>query len=502
MTSQDNLKILSDFLKENGGFLSLLGFVKIDVSKSLGQGGNGIVYSSMINDVEIAVKFLINYNSQRLNRFKSEYINVNIAKDRLFNVINCLQYGELIIDDITVPYIIMNKYNESLKKYRKKCDSISFKEVKKLFESLAKSINSLEKENIIHRDLKPENILLNSNNDFIISDFGIAHFGSDNFPIRELTQKGERLANIAFSAPEQLKGNSVCWATDLYSFGQILYWFVFEEISRGSGRRHLQECYPNEREAFYLDNVISMCLYDNPKDRPQSIKEICDKIYEWKSNDNEINPFDDMTILSRIARSTVPEFFGKGAYTENLEEIRSLVEKISMAKTNKDFEYNTGNINNSISIFSILENGHFLLNQREIIIKRVWGLFGNSVYNDLLILETQNPAPYIIKSEEHYAVAVINQEEIVPIDNITSGYVRYKGKVVNTNELDIQERYIETIIEDKYFFIGAFHQCSMLSVNDKYLEKFQELDNITLEDLYILRQRIEQNKTHDVAMYI
>lgn len=202
---------------------------------------------------------------------------------------------------------------------------------------------------------------------------------------------------------------------------------------------------------------ISMCLYDNPKDRPQSIKEICDKIYEWKSNDNEINPFDDMAILSRIARSTVPEFFGKGAYTENLEEIRSLVEKISMAKTNKDFEYNTGNINNSISIFSILENGHFLLNQREIIIKRVWGLFGNSVYNDLLILETQNPDPYIIKSEKHYAVAVINQEEIVPIDNITSGYVRYKGKVVNTNELDIQERYIETIIEDKYFFIGAFH---------------------------------------------
>lgn len=42
----------------------------------------------------------------------------------------------------------------------------------------------------------------------------------------------------------------------------------------------------------------------------------------------------------------------------------------------------------------------------------------------------------------------------------------------------------------------------MLGVNDKYLEKFQELDNITLEDLYILRQRIEQNKTHDVAMYI
>lgn len=43
------------------------------------------------------------------------------------------------------------------------------------------------------------------------------------------------MANWEFSAPEQVSGGKITSATDIYALGQILYWFCFGEINRGTG---------------------------------------------------------------------------------------------------------------------------------------------------------------------------------------------------------------------------------------------------------------------------
>ena len=51
---------------------------------------------------------------------------------------------------------------------------------------------------------------------FVLTDFGIAHFEKNNFPIDNETKKGERLANIEFSAPEQISNQYEVTGTRLY----------------------------------------------------------------------------------------------------------------------------------------------------------------------------------------------------------------------------------------------------------------------------------------------
>lgn len=76
--------LLSKYLKENSGFKCLFGHIIINISNDkLGQGGNGVVYAGKLGSAEVAVKFLVNYSSKKLERFKAEYININMIKDKL-----------------------------------------------------------------------------------------------------------------------------------------------------------------------------------------------------------------------------------------------------------------------------------------------------------------------------------------------------------------------------------------------------------------------------------
>src|SRR5438128_749674 len=73
-------------------------------------------------------------------------------------------------------------------------------------------------EKLIHRDIKPENMLLGSNNEVLLSDFGIALV----VKTRSYQDKQEVLGTIAYMAPEQLQGRAQP-ASDQYALGIVVY---------------------------------------------------------------------------------------------------------------------------------------------------------------------------------------------------------------------------------------------------------------------------------------
>jgi serine/threonine-protein kinase len=79
---------------------------------------------------------------------------------------------------------------------------------------------------IVHRDIKPANVLVDRSGSVKLVDFGIAKLVDDDQhggEATQLTRDGGRVLTPEFSAPEQLLGQPVTTATDVYALGVLLY---------------------------------------------------------------------------------------------------------------------------------------------------------------------------------------------------------------------------------------------------------------------------------------
>jgi len=72
---------------------------------------------------------------------------------------------------------------------------------------------------IIHRDLKPSNLLITQEGVAKVGDFGIAHL----MDTPGLTQPGQTLGTLAYMSPEQIRGERLTPASDVFSLGIVLY---------------------------------------------------------------------------------------------------------------------------------------------------------------------------------------------------------------------------------------------------------------------------------------
>ena len=84
---------------------------------------------------------------------------------------------------------------------------------------------------VIHRDLKPANILVDATGRPRLLDFGIAKLLEDSSD-EELTRTGVRVLSPAYAAPEQLMGQPVSVATDVYALAVVLFQLVTGELPR------------------------------------------------------------------------------------------------------------------------------------------------------------------------------------------------------------------------------------------------------------------------------
>ncbi len=93
-----------------------------------------------------------------------------------------------------------------------------------LFGQVARAVAYAHARLVVHRDLKPANILVTAEGEVKLLDFGIAKLlEADTAEATELTQQMGRALTLRYAAPEQVLGQPVGTATDIYALGVLLY---------------------------------------------------------------------------------------------------------------------------------------------------------------------------------------------------------------------------------------------------------------------------------------
>ncbi len=97
-------------------------------------------------------------------------------------------------------------------------------ELLSLFIAICRAVQAAHQRLVVHRDLKPANILVDAYGEPKLLDFGIAKLLDDTTGDTQFaTGTGMQLLTPRYAAPEQVRGEAVTTATDVYALGVILY---------------------------------------------------------------------------------------------------------------------------------------------------------------------------------------------------------------------------------------------------------------------------------------
>jgi serine/threonine protein kinase/Tfp pilus assembly protein PilF len=261
----------------------------------IGKGGMGAVYAARRDDGEFRQKVAVKLIRRGmdtdfvLNRFRHER-QILASLEHPF-IARLLDGGTT---DDGLPYFVMDFIEgEPLIEYAEK-NSLDLRARLELFRRVCEAVGFAHRKQIVHRDLKPSNILITKNGMPKLLDFGIAKLLNPEDAAETLmpTQTQMRLMTAEYAAPEQIRGEQITPATDVYSLGILLY-----ELTTGSRPYQFPSRSPYEIArvvceenaqlpkfkvlnleidqfaAENLSNVILKALQKQPKERYGSVKE-------------------------------------------------------------------------------------------------------------------------------------------------------------------------------------------------------------------------------------
>lgn len=233
----DSLENTKDFLEEASTIVeqNKNNFTDPYIDKQIGNylidgeagvGGMGIVYTGRRNDKEfeqkVAIKILKHgiTSEYLLKRFQIE--RQTLANLQHQNIARLLDGGRTIDG---LPYLVM-EFIDGIPItefcHQKK---LSLEEKLKLFREVCTAVQYAHQNLIVHRDLKPGNILVTKDGIPKLLDFGIAKLIDEELVDNNegLTRTGVWHLTPEYASPEQIKGEKITTASDIYSLGVLLY---------------------------------------------------------------------------------------------------------------------------------------------------------------------------------------------------------------------------------------------------------------------------------------
>jgi serine/threonine protein kinase len=252
------------------------------IDSQLGEGGMGRVFKATGSDGQaVALKIVRSEMAGDeifVKRFRRE---ADVARRISHpNVVAVVETG----DHEGVPwaaqvFIAGGSLEERLDKW----GALDMHQVIAICKPVAGGLDVLHENGLIHRDLKPGNILIDERGTPFIADFGLAKDHTHEGTV--LTRPGQALGSMDYMAPEQIRGEEVGPATDVYALACMLFELMTGQAPFADkvGMRimwaHLQDPPPHPSDIKpelprAVGDAILLGMAKEPAHRPQAAMEL------------------------------------------------------------------------------------------------------------------------------------------------------------------------------------------------------------------------------------
>ncbi len=293
------------------------------IERMLGRGGMGAVFLANRVDGEYAQQVAIKlirqgYGSSSLHaRLRSErQILASLAHPRIARLLD----GGVAADG--TPYIVMEFVDgANLLDYCRR-EQLSTSARLALFLSLLDAVEYAHQRLVVHRDIKPSNILVDREGRAKLLDFGVAKLlASDTTSTASV---GIAPFTPAYAAPEQIRGETVTTAIDIYALGLVLY-----EVLTGARPYRVDESSPRAYEIAVLEQTPT-----RPSDAVRADREI-----DAAGVRNALRGDLDAIVLKALRKEPTQRY---ASVAEFAADIRSHLEQRPVAARQGNFRYIAG----------------------------------------------------------------------------------------------------------------------------------------------------------------
>src|SRR3954454_6444528 len=186
------------------------------ITRIIGRGRMGVVFEGVADGGDpVAIKVVTTELSQDevfVRRFKREVAAAQkISHPHVVPVLGAGEEGGL-------PYLVQQLIpGGSLHDRIAASGKLDLAATIALLRGPAEGIDMLHASGLVHRDIKPANILVDGDTAYV-TDFGLAKDSQAS----NLTRPGQALGSLDYMAPEQIRGEDVSPATDIYALGCVV----------------------------------------------------------------------------------------------------------------------------------------------------------------------------------------------------------------------------------------------------------------------------------------
>ncbi len=271
------------------------------LTRQIGRGGMGVVYEAQRDDQEFdrvaAVKVLPAWSAGSAERFRTER-RVLAALDHP-GIARLLDSGT---SEDGIAWFVMELVAGEPVTTWTTARRLTLRERVALVERICDAVAYAHRHLVVHRDLKPGNILVTANGQPKLLDFGIATLLSAEDGVAVgTTRTGHSSFTPEFASPEQIRGERVTTASDVYSLGVLLYLllagkhpYALAGLSPLDMMRTVCEVEPpppsrvaaeDDRRALAgdLDAVAGKALRKAPDERYATVAELAADLRAWRA---------------------------------------------------------------------------------------------------------------------------------------------------------------------------------------------------------------------------